>query len=255
MTRGTAGAGAVAVAIGEGTEGDAAARLDGLVSGIPDGATVMVGGFGEPGTPFYLLEALARSGARDLTVIKNDANEAGVGVGRLLSSGVTTRLVSSHIGLNRDAVAAMNEGRLAVDFHPQGLLAEKIRCGGAGLPGFLSDLDRELLPEVREARPTVQWHGRTVYVEDALRADVALVHARAADPFGNLVYRAAARNFNPLMATAADLVIAEVEELLAEPLDPDAVATPAAFVDHVFRVPTSFDPGTRAARIGRAGAA
>ena len=229
------------------------AELDALMGEIPAGATVMVGGFGEPGTPFLLLDALARSNVRDLTVIKNDANESGRGIGRLLEAGCMTRLVTSHIGLNPDAVAAMNEGRLAVDFHPQGILAEKIRCGGAGLPGFLSDLDFELLPETEEAREVLTWRGREVYVESALRADVAFVHAHAADPYGNLVYRAAARNFNPLMALAADRVVAEVEEVWTGPMDPNAVATPGALVDHVVEVPEDFDPGTVAARIRRGG--
>ena len=227
------------------------ADADALMAGIPAGATVMVGGFGEPGTPFLLLDALARSGARDLTVIKNDANEPGIGVGRLLEAGCLTRLVSSHIGLNRDAVAAMHDGRLSVDFHPQGILAEKIRCGGAGLPGFLSDLDHELLPETDDPRETLVWRGREVHVEAALRADVALIHAHAADPYGNLVYRAAARNFNPTMVLAADLVIVEVESLRDEPFDPDGVATPGALVDHVVLVPVDHDPGSKAARIRR----
>lgn len=230
-------------------------RLAELLGRIPDGATVMVGGFGEPGTPFHLLEALAASGVRDLTVVKNDANEPDLGIGRLLAAGCLRRLVSSHIGLNRDAVAAMNEGRLAVEFHPQGLLAEKIRCGGAGLPGFLCDLDLELLPEADAPRTVLSWEGRQVWIEGALRADVALIHAHAADPFGNLAYRAAARNFNPLMAAAADQVIAEVERRLAEPLDPDAVATPGALVDHVFVAPPGAGAGTRAARMRGRGAA
>ena len=223
--------------------------LDALMASIEDGATVMAGGFGEPGTPFALLDALARAGARDLTVIKNDANEPGVGIGRLLNAACLTRLVSSHIGLNPEAVAAMNEGRLAVDFHPQGLLAEKIRCGGAGLPGFLSDLDVDLLPRTERPPERLTWRGREVYVEAALRADVALIHAHAADPYGNLIYRAAARNFNPLMALAAERVVAEVETLLDAPLDPDAVATPGALVHHVVLLPAGHGAGTEAARI------
>lgn len=224
---------------------------DALLRDVPDGATVMVGGFGEPGTPLLLLGALARTGVRDLTAIKNDANEPGVGIGGLLAAGALARLVSSHIGLNPDAVAAMHDGRLAVDFHPQGILAEKIRCGGAGLPGFLCDLDHELLPATDEAREVLTWRGREVHVQAALRADVALIHAHAADPYGNLRYRAAARNFNPAMALAADRVIAEVEVLHDAPFDPDVVDTPGALVDHVVLVPPDFDPGSNAARLRR----
>lgn len=230
---------------------DAATALAAATGGEALAGTVLVGGFGEPGTPFYLLDALADSGARGLTLIKNDANEPGVGVGAVLRAGAVRRLITSHMGLNPEAVAAMDEGRLQVEVHPQGILAEKIRCGGAGLPGFLSDLDEELLPEVGEARPTLTLHGRPVYVEEALRADFALVHAYAADPFGNLTYRASARNFNPLMATAARAVIVEVERVEQEPFDPDRVITPGAFVDHLVVVPSDFDPGSKAARLRR----
>lgn len=227
---------------------EAAARL---AAEVPDGATVLVSGFGEPGTPFLLLDALARHGGRDLTVVKNDANEPGIGVGRLLDEGRIRRLVSTHIGLNRDAMAAWNEGRIEVEIHPQGLLAERIRCGGAGLPAFLADLDPELLPETPEPRETVVWRGRTYTVEPALRADVALIHAAAADRSGNLRYHATARNFAPAMALAADRVWASVDRIVDDPLDPDAVHTPGAVVDAVLEVPADFDPGSKAARIRR----
>lgn len=231
--------------------GEALARAEALAAEVPDGATVMVSGFGEPGTPFLLLDALARRGGAGLTVVKNDANEPGVGVGRLLDEGRIGRLVSSHIGLNRDAVAAWNDGTIEVEIHPQGILAERIRCGGAGLPGFLADLDAELLPETPEPRETMVWRGRTVTIEPALRADVALIHAHRADRHGNLRYRATARNFAPLMAMAAGRVWAEVDEISEEPLDPDDVVTPGAFVDAVIEVPAGFDPGSKAARLRR----
>jgi acetate CoA/acetoacetate CoA-transferase alpha subunit len=227
---------------------DAAARL---ARQVPDGATVMVSGFGEPGTPFLLLDAVARHGGRDLTVVKNDANEAGVGVGRLLDEGRIRRLISTHIGLNRDAMAAWNDGRIEVEIHPQGILAERIRCGGAGLPAFLADLDPELLPETPEPRETVRWRDRTFTVEPALRADLALIHAATGDRFGNLRYHASARNFAPAMAMAADSVWVSVDRLSDVPLDPNEVVTAGAFVDAVIEVPRDFDPGSKAARIRR----
>jgi acetate CoA/acetoacetate CoA-transferase alpha subunit len=231
--------------------GRARARAEALAAEVPDGATVMVSGFGEPGTPLLLLDALARRGGGDLTVVKNDANEPGVGIGQLLDAGRIRRLVASHIGLNRAAVAAWNDGTIEVEIHPQGILAERIRCGGAGLPAFLGDLDPELLPATPEPRETVTWRGRTFTVEPALRADVALIHAHAADRYGNLRYRATARNFAPLMAMAAERVWVEVDELHEEPLDPDAVVTPGAFVDAVLERPADADFGSKAARIRR----
>lgn len=231
--------------------GEAMARAEALAATVPDGATVMASGFGEPGTPLVLFEALARAGGAGLTVIKNDANEPGIGVGRLLEAGRIRRLVASHVGLNRDAVAAWNDGAIEVEIHPQGLLAERIRCGGAGLPAFLADLDADLLPVTPEARETIAWRGRTLTIEPALRADVALVHAHRADRYGNLRYRATARNFAPLVAMAADRVWVEVEEVVDVPLHPDDVHTPGAFVDAVIEIPADFDPGSKAARIRR----
>ena len=205
--------------------------------------------------PLYLLEALAGSGRRGLTIIKNDANEPGVGVGQLLRAGVLSRLITSHIGLNPEVVAAMNEGRIEVDFYPQGILAEKIRCGGAGLPAFLSDIGVGLLPERGATgwtlRETISWRGERYFLEPALRADLALVHAHRADIYGNLVYRSSARNFNPLMATAAERVVVEVEGLAEEAFDPDRVHTPGCYVDHLMSVPAHFDPGTKAAAFAR----
>lgn len=227
---------------------EAAARL---AAEVPSGATVMVSGFGEPGTPFLLLDALARHGGDALTVIKNDANEPGIGVGRLLDEGRIRRLVSTHIGLNRDAMAAWNEGSIEVEIHPQGILAERIRCGGAGLPAFLSDLDVELLPDTPEPRASVVWQGRSYAVEPALRADVALIHADVADRHGNLRYHGTARNFAPAMALAADRVWATVDRIAQEPLDPDAIVTPGAVIEAVLEVPSDFDPGSKAARLRR----
>lgn len=196
------------------------------------GQRVMVGGFGAPGTPFQLLDALLTAGARELTLVKNDANEPGMGISKLLEAGRVSRLIASHIGLNPLAVAMMNRGELTVDLYPQGILAEKIRAGGAGLLGIVSDIGLDTV--LRESRQLVTVAGREAIFEPALRADVSLIHAARADRAGNLVFAKSARNFSPLMATAADRVIVEVEELVETGhLDPDAVHLPCAFVDQI----------------------
>lgn len=202
------------------------------VAGIDDGATVMVGGFGVPGTPMALIRALVDHGARDLTLIKNDANEPGMGIDHLLQSGQVKRLITTHLGLNSHAIALMNSGKIEVEFNAQGILAERIRAGGAGVGGILSDIGIDT--ELAEGKQVVEVGGKPHLVEIALRADVALIHADRADSFGNLAYVATARNFNPLMATAAACVIVEAETV--EPLgalDADAIHTPGVFVDHV----------------------
>lgn len=211
--------------------------LETAVAEIPDGASVMVGGFGVPGTPFALIRALVEHGATGLTIIKNDANETGMGIDLLLQSVQIARLITSHIGLNGNMVAAMNAGRVAVEFVPQGVLAERIRLGGAGMAGFLSDIGIDTDMALGKQRVTLP-DGRDYIVEPALRADFALVHAAQADGFGNLRYAASARNFNPLMAMAARTTIAEVESVLPMGgLDPDDIHTPGPFVDRVVALP------------------
>jgi len=207
------------------------------VARVGDGATVMVGGFGSPGTPFGLLAELERQGRRDLTIIKNDANEAGLGVSRLIEAGQVRRLVTSHIGLNKRVIALMNEGALEVTFHPQGILAEKIRCGGAGCLAFLTDIG--LHSEITDPADVIDWRGRPARLEAALNADFALLHAERADGLGNLCYRATARNFSPLMAMAANCVIVEaMARVPTGAIDPEQVHSSAAFVDVV----TDADP-------------
>jgi acetate CoA/acetoacetate CoA-transferase alpha subunit len=211
---------------------DKTTGIEEVISRIADGAVVMVGGFGVPGTPFMLIDELVRQNKRNLTVIKNDANERGMGIDHLLKNGQVAKLIVSHLGLNPHAIELMNEGRLEVEFCAQGILAERIRAAGAGLPAFLTDIAMDTL--LAKGKPTVEFEGRRYLVEKALEADVALVHADTSDPFGNLRYAASARNFNPLMAMAARTVIAETENLV--PLGgiaPDAVHTPGPFVDHV----------------------
>ncbi len=214
---------------------DKTQSIEQAVGRIKNGDTVMVGGFGVPGTPFNLIAELVRQGQTGLTLIKNDANEKGMGIDHLLASGQVDRLITTHLGLNSNAIEMMNDGRIEVEFCAQGILAERIRCGGAGLVGFLTDIaiDTELATE----KQSVQVDGRASLLERAMRADVALIHADLGDPFGNLSYAKTARNFNPLMAMAADCVIAECEQSLPMGvLDADAIHTPGPFVDHVVAI-------------------
>jgi len=211
---------------------DKTTTIEEAVAAIPEGASVIVGGFGVPGTPFALIRELVRQGQRNLTVIKNDANEAGMGIDHLIRNGQVRKLIVTHIGLNANAIAAMNEGRIEVEFCAQGILAERIRAGGAGLGAILTDIG--IGTELAQGKQVVEMEGRPMLVEPALRADAALIHAASADPFGNLGYLATARNFNPLAAMAARCVIAETEALLPfGGIAPDAVETPGAFIDHV----------------------
>lgn len=211
---------------------DKTTTLQQAISRIGNGATVMLGGFGAPGTPFTLIRELVRQGCGDLTIIKNDANEKGMGVDHLLASGQVRRLVTTHIGLNPRAIELMNLGALEVEFCAQGILAERIRAGGAGLKAILTDIGLQTV--LAEGKPRMELNGAPALVETALRADVALIHANRADVFGNLDFAATARNFNPLMAMAADLVIVEAERVMPlGKLVPDHVHVPGAFVDHV----------------------
>jgi 3-oxoacid CoA-transferase A subunit len=201
------------------------------VAAVRPGQTVMVGGFGLVGAPLTLIEALlAHPGARELTVISNNLGEPGRGLGRLLLDGRVRMGVGSYFTSNPDVVRAHLDGSLEVELVPQGTLAESIRAGGAGIGGFFTKtgLGTPLTRgcEEREIR------GERYVFQESRRADVALVRARAADALGNLVYAKTARNFNPDMATAADLVIAEVDEVVpVGALDPEAVVTPHLFVD------------------------
>ncbi|WP_432452582.1 MULTISPECIES: CoA transferase subunit A [unclassified Agarivorans] len=203
--------------------------LQQAIAVIPEGATVMVGGFGCPGTPFTLINELLRQGQRHLTLIKNDANESGIGISKLIENGQVDKLITTHLGLNKPVIDLMNSGQLEVEFHPQGILAEKIRTAGAGSFGFLSDigLDSEItLPE-----QLLEWQGQRYKVEMAQSAEFALLHAAQADHYGNLMYQGSAINFSPLMAMAANHVIVETADC-QEPgsLNPNHIHTPSVFV-------------------------
>ncbi len=197
-----------------------------------DGAAVMVGGFGLVGKPLTLISALNASPYRELTVLSNNLGEPGRYLGETLRLGKIRRAVGSYFTTNPDVARAHAEGRLEVTLLPQGTFSEAIRAGGAGLGGFYTPTAvGTLLAEGKEVR---EIRGKLYVLEEALTADVALVRARRADRLGNLVYYGTARNFNPAMATAARKVVAEVDEIVeVGELDPDAVATPHLFVDHL----------------------
>ncbi|WP_278923366.1 MULTISPECIES: CoA transferase subunit A [Pseudophaeobacter] len=211
---------------------DKSCKIASAIAKIKPGDRVMIGGFGVPGTPMTLIQALVDHGADNLTIIKNDANEPGMGIDHLLQSGQVSRLITTHLGLNTHAISLMNTGQIEVEFNAQGILAERIRAGGAGIGAVLSDIG--IGTELAVGKQVVEIAGKPHLVETALRADVALIHADRADIFGNLAYVATAQNFNPLMAMAADCVIAETETLLPlGGLAANAVHTAGVFVDHV----------------------
>ncbi|MDD9271678.1 CoA transferase subunit A [Paenibacillus sp. GCM10023248] len=201
---------------------------------INDGCTLMYGGFGGIGTPPTLVEGMLAKGVAELTLIGNDTGFPHIGIGRLVTEGRVRKVIASHIGSNPHAGQRMEDGRMEVVFYPQGTLAEKIRAGGVGLGGILVDVGVGTM--MGEGRETVKVGGRTYLVEPALTADIAIVHARKADPFGNLVYEKSGRNLNPLVAMAGAFTIAEVDEIVPlGTLDPESIVTPGIFVDMVIQ--------------------
>lgn len=195
-----------------------------------DGMSIMFGGFMGVGTPLGIVAALAERGVGNLTLIGNDTAAPETGVGPLICSGQASRVIVSHIGTNPVTGRKMISGELDVELVPQGTLIERIRCGGSGLGGVLTPTGVGTV--VEEGKTKMALNGKEYLLELPLRADVAIIKARCADRSGNLVYERAARNFNPVIAFAADLVIAEVDEILeVGDIDPDLVMTPAALVD------------------------
>lgn len=204
------------------------------ISHIKDGMSIMVGGFMGVGTPEKLIDALINSGIKNLTLIANDTAFPGKGIGKLIDASCLKTVIASHIGTNPVTGQLMNSGNLEVKLIPQGTLAEQIRSGGAGLGGILTPTG--VGTTVEKGKTVITINKRRYLLELPLRADVALVKAYKADEVGNLIYRRSARNFNPIMATAADLVIVEVEETLAiGKLDPDQVVTPGLFIDFIVK--------------------
>ena len=201
---------------------------------IPDGATIMVGGFGLCGIPENLILALRDRGTRDLTIISNNAGVDGYGLGILLESRQVRKMISTYVGENQEFERQCLSGELAVELVPQGTFAERIRAGGAGIGGFFTPTGFGTI--VADAKETRVIDGVPHVLEQPLKADFALVKAFRGDREGNLIYRKTARNFNPMMATAARITIAEVEHLVeAGAIDPDHVHTPGVFVRHIFQ--------------------
>ncbi len=199
---------------------------------IPDGASLMVGGFMGVGTPGRVIDELVRQGKRDLTVIANDNAMPGCGIGKLVSAGLVGRTIASHIGLNPETQQQMIAGKLKVDLVPQGTLIERIRAGGFGLGGILTPTGVGTV--VEEGKQVIEVNGKKFLLETALRADFALVGAFLADHSGNLTYALTARNFNPIIAMAADTVIVTAEHIVpVGVIAPDHVMTPAPVVDYL----------------------
>ena len=199
-----------------------------------DGMTVMAGGFGLCGIPENSIAALRDIGVKNLTVISNNCGVDEFGLGILLATGQIRKMISSYVGENKLFERLYLSGQLELEFNPQGTLAERIRAGGAGIPGFYTKTGVGTL--VAEGKDHRDFNGQTHILETGLVADLALVHAWKGDKEGNLVYRKTARNFNPMMATAGKITVAEVEELVeVGTLDPDQIHTPGIFVNHIFQ--------------------
>jgi 3-oxoacid CoA-transferase subunit A len=199
---------------------------------LQDGMTLAVGGFGLSGIPADLIEAVRDSGVRELTVVSNNMGVDGKGLGILIEAGQVRKVIASYVGENRLFAEQYLAGQLEVEFTPQGTLAERLRAGGAGIPAFYTKTGVGTL--VAEGKPTAEFDGETYVQERAIRANVALVHAHTADTDGNLIYRYTARNFNPVVATAGAVTIAEAEVILAPgQLDPNHIVTPGVYVQHL----------------------
>ena len=204
--------------------------IEEAVSKVKDGMTIMVGGFLANGTPNKIVDALAKSGVKNLTLICNDTAYPDKGVGQLIANKQVKKLFVSHIGTNPHTSEQMNSGELEIEFCPQGSLAERVRAGGCGLGGILTQTGMGTI--VAEGKQIVNVDGKDYLLEKPLRADIALVGASLGDKAGNLVYRGTSQNFNPLMASAADLVIAEINELVeVGEIAAENVKTPSIMVD------------------------
>jgi 3-oxoacid CoA-transferase subunit A len=214
---------------------DATSALAGL---LKDGMTIMAGGFGLCGIPEVLISAIRDSGVKNLTVVSNNCGTDGKGLGLLLDTRQIKKMISSYVGENKTFMNQYLAGELEIEFNPQGTLAERIRAGGAGIPAFFTKTGVGTL--IAEGKPVQEFDGERYVMERGLVADLSIVHAWLGDTEGNLVYRKTARNFNPPMATAGKVTIAEVEKLV-EPgqIDPDHIMTPGIFVQRIISVPNA----------------
>jgi len=200
---------------------------------LHDDMTIMAGGFGLCGIPESLIEVVRDSGVKNLTVISNNCGIDDAGLGILLKTRQIRKMISSYVGENATFASQYLAGEVEIEFNPQGTLAERIRAGGAGIPAFFTPTGYGTV--IAEGKQTREFEGRHYVMERGLTADLALVHAWKADPEGNLVYRLAARNFNPLMAAAAKTTVVQVEQLVGQgDLDPNNIHTPGIFVDRIF---------------------
>jgi 3-oxoacid CoA-transferase subunit A len=210
------------------------ASAEEAIQDVFDGATIMVGGFGLCGMPENLIRALAKKGVKNLNTISNNVGVDGLGMGLLLANGQIRHHIGTYVGDNKLLEKMMLEGSIHLELIPQGTFSERIRAGGAGIPAFFTPTGVGTI--VAEGKEVREFDGHLYIMERALHADFAFVKAWKSDPWGNLVYRKTARNFNPMMATAAKITIAEVEHLV-EPgeLDPDAIHTPSVYVQRIFQ--------------------
>jgi 3-oxoacid CoA-transferase/3-oxoacid CoA-transferase subunit A len=209
-------------------------NADAAVNDIPDNATLMLGGFGLCGIPENCIAALLRKGVKGLTCISNNAGVDDFGIGLLLKTRQVKKMISSYVGENAEFERQLLSGELEVELIPQGTLAERVRAGGAGIPAFFTPAG--VGTEVAQGKETRVFEGKTYLMEQWLRADFSIVKAWKGDTSGNLVYKGTARNFNPMMATAGKITIAEVEELLpVGALDPNQIHTPGIFVHRIFQ--------------------
>ncbi|MCM8711246.1 CoA transferase subunit A [Clostridium sp. SYSU_GA19001] len=200
-----------------------------IMEQFKDGQRIMIGGFANRGNPDKIIDLLVESKVKNLTIIANDAGDPGITNGKLVRSGQVKKYICSHVGMNPEAGEAASEGKFELELVPQGTLAERIRCGGAGLGGVLVKTGIGTL--IEEGKRKIEVDGETYLLETPLKADISLVKAHKADTMGNLVYRGTSRNFNPLVAMAGKLVIVEAEEIVpAGSLNPDEIITPGVFV-------------------------
>ena len=214
---------------------DAKSALAGL---LKDGMTIMAGGFGLCGIPESLILAIRDSGVKNLTVVSNNAGVDGKGLGILLDSRQTKKMVSSYVGENKIFMQQYLAGELEIEFNPQGTLAERIRAGGAGIPAFFTKTG--VGTQIAEGKDVRDFDGQRYIMERGIVADLAIVHAYLGDTEGNLVYRKTARNFNPVMATAGKVTVAEVEQLVKPgDINPDHIITPGIFVQRIIHVPNA----------------
>ena len=216
---------------------DAKAALAGV---LRDGMVIHSGGFGLCGIPALLIEAIRESGVKDLTVVSNNAGIDDAGLGLLLKTRQIRKMISSYVGENAEFARQFLAGELEIEFNPQGTLAERIRAGGAGIAGFYTKTGYGTI--IAEGKPTREFNGQHYVLETGLVADLSIIKAWKADKEGNLIYRKTARNFNPMMATAAKVTVAQVEHLVQPgEIDPDHIHTPGIFIKRMIQCPTGYE--------------